>query len=49
LFERSQLLAVPSCLSTSDEDDIIEAFQESLTDVGRVPFATDSCKRTLAT
>ena len=30
LFERSQLLAIPSCLSHSDEDEIVEAFQEAL-------------------
>jgi dTDP-4-amino-4,6-dideoxygalactose transaminase len=30
LFERSQLLAIPSCLSSSDEDQIIEAFQEAM-------------------
>jgi dTDP-4-amino-4,6-dideoxygalactose transaminase len=30
LFSRSQLLAIPSCLSGSDEDEIIEAFQEAM-------------------
>jgi 8-amino-3,8-dideoxy-alpha-D-manno-octulosonate transaminase len=30
LFDRSQLLAIPSCLSHSDEDQIIEAFQEAM-------------------
>jgi len=30
LFERTQLLAIPSCLSKSDEDEIIEAFQEAM-------------------
>jgi dTDP-4-amino-4,6-dideoxygalactose transaminase len=30
LFERSQLLAIPSCLSSSDEDEIIAAFQEAM-------------------
>jgi 8-amino-3,8-dideoxy-alpha-D-manno-octulosonate transaminase len=30
LFERSLLLAVPSCLSESDEDDIIAAFETAL-------------------
>ena len=30
LFERSQLLTIPSCLSLSDEDQIIEAFQEAM-------------------
>ncbi len=30
LFERSQLLAIPSCLTTGDEDQIIEAFQDAL-------------------
>lgn len=33
LFERTQLLAIPSCLSHSDEDEILEAFQEALTSV----------------
>jgi 8-amino-3,8-dideoxy-alpha-D-manno-octulosonate transaminase len=31
LFERSVLLAIPSCLTTEDEDDIIHAFQKVLT------------------
>jgi 8-amino-3,8-dideoxy-alpha-D-manno-octulosonate transaminase len=30
LFERSLLLAVPSCLTVRDEDDIIEAFSKIL-------------------
>ena len=30
LFERSQLLAIPSCLTKRDEDQIIEAFQDAL-------------------
>jgi 8-amino-3,8-dideoxy-alpha-D-manno-octulosonate transaminase len=30
LFERSQLLAIPSCLTQRDEDQIIEAFQDAL-------------------
>jgi len=30
LFERSQLLAIPSCLTRQDEDQIIEAFQDAL-------------------
>ncbi|MCL4854191.1 MAG: hypothetical protein KJZ78_22755, partial [Bryobacteraceae bacterium] len=28
LFERSILLAIPSCLTTADEDDIVSAFQK---------------------
>lgn len=31
LFERSILLAIPSCLTTQDEDDIIAAFRKVLT------------------
>ncbi len=30
LFERSQLLTIPSCLTKRDEDQIIEAFQDAL-------------------
>jgi dTDP-4-amino-4,6-dideoxygalactose transaminase len=30
LFERSQLLTIPSCLTEQDEDQIIEAFQDAL-------------------
>jgi dTDP-4-amino-4,6-dideoxygalactose transaminase len=30
LFERSILIAIPSCLSTEDEDDIIRAFERVL-------------------
>jgi dTDP-4-amino-4,6-dideoxygalactose transaminase len=30
LFERSQLLAIPSCLTKRDEDQIIEGFQDAL-------------------
>src|SRR5262249_2702149 len=30
LFERSILLAIPSCLTESDEDDIIQAFRKVL-------------------
>jgi dTDP-4-amino-4,6-dideoxygalactose transaminase len=30
LFERSQLLAIPSCLTRQDENQIIEAFQDAL-------------------
>lgn len=30
LFERSQLLAIPSCLTKRDEDQIIEAFEDAL-------------------
>ncbi|MEK7751771.1 MAG: DegT/DnrJ/EryC1/StrS aminotransferase, partial [Acidobacteriota bacterium] len=30
LFERSILLAIPSCLSEQDEDDIIRAFDKVL-------------------
>ena len=33
LFARSQLLAIPSCLSDTDEDDILDAFQEALDSV----------------
>jgi dTDP-4-amino-4,6-dideoxygalactose transaminase len=30
LFERSIILAIPSCLTERDEDDIIEAFEKVL-------------------
>jgi dTDP-4-amino-4,6-dideoxygalactose transaminase len=30
LFERSQLLTIPSCLTKQDEDQVIEAFQDAL-------------------
>ena len=30
LFERSIILAIPSCLTTEDEDDIIHAFEKVL-------------------
>jgi hypothetical protein len=30
LFERSILLAIPSCLTETDEDDIIHAFRKVL-------------------
>lgn len=36
LFERSILLAVPSCLSKQDEEDIIAAFQKVLSAVGEL-------------
>jgi dTDP-4-amino-4,6-dideoxygalactose transaminase len=39
LFDRSQLLAIPSCLSHSDEDQIIEAFQEAMDAVFQVEIA----------
>jgi 8-amino-3,8-dideoxy-alpha-D-manno-octulosonate transaminase len=39
LFERSQLLAIPSCLSLSDEDEIIEAFQDALDAIFQIEAA----------
>ena len=39
LFERSQLLTIPSCLSQSDEDQIIEAFKEAMDTVFQVEIA----------
>jgi 8-amino-3,8-dideoxy-alpha-D-manno-octulosonate transaminase len=39
LFERSQLLTIPSCLSRSDEDQIIEAFQEAMDAAFQVEIA----------
>jgi len=34
LFDRSQLLAIPSCLKEQDESQIIEAFEDALRIIG---------------
>ncbi len=39
LFERSQLLAIPSCLTGSDEDEIIEGFKEAMNSVFPLRYA----------
>jgi hypothetical protein len=30
LFERSIIIAIPSCLTAQDEDDVIRAFEKTL-------------------
>lgn len=45
LFERSQLLTIPSCLSPSDEDQIIEAFKEAMDAVFEFEIAGQSSPR----